>query len=230
MSKTLHHGTTEARQSANHEKRLLAIERVLRKTGAVYGIPDLRDALYAASTATRGEQCRNYDPSLATTTASIASGGRRYNAVYWPGGACTGMTTIVTTTGSYTDTAPNSGAALYTTDGATLTRVAQNVMKWTLAAGERRIAWTGGPVTLNAQILYVGVEYFASASTTVPQWAANSVVDATIWGGDTNNDFTPNGWPLTAEQTGTSSPLPATVSVGALTVGSRSNVIYCGLY
>ena len=230
MSKNLTHGRSPEQRTANHEKRLLAIERKLATLDAIEGIPALRDALYAAAGVVRNERCRNFDPAFATTSFAISSGSRRYNAVYWPGGPCTGMTTIITQVGNYTDATPNSGAALYTTDGTTLTQAAANARKWTLALGEQEVPWAGGPFTLDPQILYVAVEYFQTAVVTVPQWAGNNVIDATIWGGDTNNDLTPAGWPIMFQQTGAASPLPASVAISSLTVGASVNVHYCGLY
>lgn len=230
MSRTLHHGRSQEQHTANHEKRLLALERVASQYGAATGIPDLREALFTASGVSGAEQCHNFDPSLATAGSGMSSGSRRYNAVYWPGGSCTGMTTIITQQGSYTDATPNSGAAIYSTDGVTLTLQAANQRLWNLATGERRVPWTGGAVTLAAGIYYVGMSYFQTAVTTVPQWAGNTAIDATIWGGDTNNDLTPQNWALMFQQTGTSSPFPASVAISSLTVGASVNVHYCGLY
>ena len=151
-------------------------------------------------------------------------------AVYWPGGPCTGMTTIITQVGNYTDTSPTSGAALYTTDGTTLTRVAANTRKWTLPVGEQQVAWVGGPFTLDPQVLYVAIEYFETAHVTLPRFGCASVIDATIWGGDTNNDLTPANWPLMFSFSGATGQLPATFSISSLTVGSAVNMPFVGLF
>jgi hypothetical protein len=229
MSRTLHHGQTIEQKTANHEKRLLAIERGIAAGAAAAGIPGLRDALFQAAGKRRGERCRNFDPGLINSANTFTSGTRHYMAVYWPGGQCSGMTVFIATQGNYTDTAPNSGYALYTSDGTTLTQAASLSTKIQANTGERELNWST-PVTLDAQLVYVAIEYYATAATTVPQFGCLLPIDNTPWGGDTNNDWTPANWPLMFSSTGVSSPLPNTAAISGLLVGQTSQLAYVGLF
>ena len=230
MSKTLSHGKSEAQVSANHARRIAAVERNLSLEQARYGIPSLRDRLYLAAGVARGERCRNFEPAYAAMTAvGYASGARRYMAVYWPGDVCTGMTVLIATQGTYTDATPLSGSAIYSTDGTTLTRQAAQTGKWTQTTGEQEVAWSA-PVNLIEGVYYVAIEYFETAHTTIPQFAAATVIDNSIWGGDTNNDWTPQNWPLMFSSSGAAAVLPASVAISGLTAGGATNMPYVGLY
>jgi len=231
MSKTLTHGKTDAQVTGDHARRIQAVERNLSLEQARYGIPALRDRLFLAAGASRGEQCRNYEPGFALNTFAAGSGWRRYMAVYWPGGVNTGMTFILAVVGVYTDATPNSGGALYSYDGTTLTRQAAQPQKWdsTFAAGLNRLQWAI-PVNLVEGIYYVAVEYFASAQTTSPQFAATTAPDPSVWGGDANQDASPTAWPLLFSSSGATGQNPATIASAALTTNSGISLPYVGLY
>jgi hypothetical protein len=192
-------------------------------------IKALRRKLFEAAGSVPGMQSANFDPADMTQALSVASGGRRYMAVYWPGGNCTGAILSTPTAGAYTDTAPNSGVAIYSSSGTTLTRQATLNQKFT-QAGLRRYAWTGGPVALAAGIYYVAFEYFQTAVTTAPQFGGMGGGDATALGGDANQDATPTSWPLLWTDTGATGQNPATVTISGLTIGSATALPFAGLY
>jgi len=231
MSKTLTHGKTDAQVTGDHARRIQAVERNLSLEQARYGIPALRDRLFLAAGASRGEQCRNYEPGFAANNLTPGSGARRYMAVYWPGGVVTGMTFILSTVGVYTDATPNSGGALYSYDGTTLTRQATQPQKWdaTFSAGLNRLQWAL-PVNLVEGVYYVAIEYFESAHTTVPQFAAAAANDPSVWGGDVNQDASPSAWPLMFSSSGASGQLPTSIGSAALTTNSGTVLPYVGLY
>lgn len=231
MSKTLTHGKNDAQITGDHARRIQAVERNLSLEQARYGIPALRDRLYIAAGAARGEQSRNFEPGLAHDQITLASGGSRWCACYWPGGTTTGMTFVLSTVGVYTDTAPNSGGALYSYDGVTLTRQATNPQKWdvTFSTGINRLQWNL-PVNLVEGIYYAAFRYFNTSVSTVPTFGGTTASDGSIWGGDPNADATPANWPLQFTASGATGQLPATQSAGVLVVGSATTLPYVGLF
>lgn len=232
MSKTLTHGKTAEQVTGDHARRIQAIERNLSLEQARYGIPALRDRLFLAAGVQRGEQSRNFEPGLANGVAAPGSGVTQYMAIYWPGGVNTGMTFLLTTIGVYTDTSPNSGGAVYSYDGTTLTRQAVQQQKWdsTFSVGLNRLQW-GIPVNLVEGVYYVAVRYFNTSVTTGPQFGSANSADSSIFGGDTNQDATPANWPLLFRSTGATGQLPATISSAAAgAAGALANLLYIGLY
>lgn len=234
MSRTLTHGKTAESVSADHARRLQAVERNLSLEQARYGIPALRDRLFLAAGLSRDEMCRNFEPGFSNTTATMGSGASRYCAVYWPGGTCTGMTFILSTVGSYSDLTPNSGGALYSYDGTTLTRIAAQPQKWATAnyptAGFNRLQWAI-PVYMVEGVYYAAMRYFATGTpTTTPAWATAQSADGTVWGGDVNEDATPSNWPVLFSDSGATGQLPSSQAASGLTVGSILSLPYVGLF
>lgn len=234
MSKTLTHGKADGQITGDHTRRIAAIERNLSLEQARYGIPALRDRLFLAAGVSRGEACRNFEPGFSNTSGSIGSGASRYCAVYWPGGTCTGMTFIMPTVGSYSDTTPVSGGALYSYDGTTLTRIAAQPQKWATASyptsGFNRLQWAL-PVYMVEGVYYVAFRYFAIGTPSItPTFATAQAADATVWGGDVNQDATPTNWPLMFTDSGASTQLPSSITASGLTVGVTVPIFYAGLY
>jgi len=232
MSKNVNVNRTAEQRVSNHERRLLAIERALSAQAAAGGIPDLRDVLYqqADTPRTNSEACRNVDPGLAGTSATFASGATKWCALYWPGGVTTSLTFILATVGVYTDASPNSGVALYSYDGTTLTRQATKPQKFdsSFTTGLHVIGWTSA-IYLDAGVYYAALRYFASSATTAPQFGAVSAADSSVWGGDAAQAATPTGWPLMFSSSGASGQLPATQAASGLTPGGGAAMPYLGL-
>lgn len=232
MSKTITHGRSTEQLVGLQNRRLQAVERNLSLEQARYGIPALRDRLFLAAGQVRNEQSRNFEPGLANNTYTPGSGARRFMACYWPGGTTQGMTFILQTVGNYTDTVPNSGGALYSYDGTTLTQQAGQNQKWGTSfflPGMNELQWAI-PVNLVEGVYYVAIEYFETAHTTLPVFAASDAADPSVWGGDVNQDATPSSWPLIFSFSGATGQLPGTVLASALTTNSATALPYIGLF